>query len=184
MFHPVSGSFTLLRPYFHAIEKNALGPSFIPELFCMSASCINILHIEDDPNDALLFRHACSTAGVGFELRAVCDGDEAIAYLRGAEQFADRKQHPVPHIILLDLKMPRLSGFEVLSWLRSENAFRKIPVIILTSSNHESDIKRAYDLGANSYVVKPVGFDALVEVARKINGYWVKFNHPAATTSQ
>lgn len=149
----------------------------------MSASCINILHIEDDPNDALLFRHACNTAGVAFELQAVCDGDEAIAYLRGTEQFANRQQHPVPHIILLDLKMPRLSGFEVLTWLRNQTDFRKIPVIILTSSNHESDIQRAYDLGANSYVVKPVGFDALVEVARKINGYWVKFNHPSSINS-
>jgi DNA-binding response OmpR family regulator len=146
----------------------------------MSASRINILHVEDDPNDALLFRHACSTAGVGFELQAVCDGDEAIAYLRGAEAFSDRKKHPVPHIILLDLKMPRLSGFDVLTWIRSETAFKKMPVIVLTSSNHETDIIRAYDLGANSYGVKPVGFDALVDVARKISGYWVQFNHPAA----
>jgi DNA-binding response OmpR family regulator len=76
--------------------------------------------------------------------------------------------------------MPRLNGFDVLTWLRNEKAFKTMPVIILTSSNHETDIKRAYDLGANSYLVKPVGFDALVEVARTIHGYWTHINEPAA----
>ncbi len=147
----------------------------------MSASRINVLHVEDDPNDALLFRHACQTAGVCFDVQAVADGDEAIAYLCGNAAFSDRKKHPVPQLMLLDLKMPRLSGFDVLAWLRGQSTFRKMPVIVLTSSNHEIDIKRAYDLGANSYVVKPVGFDALVDVARKINAYWAHFNEPAAT---
>src|SRR5512140_200503 len=122
----------------------------------MTASRINILHVEDDPNDALLFQHACRKAGVSFDLRAVNDGDEAIAYLRGNADFCDRNKHPMPQLVLLDLKMPRLSGFDVLSWLRSETGFSKLPVIVLTSSNHEMDIQRAYDLGANSYLVKPV----------------------------
>jgi CheY-like chemotaxis protein len=137
---------------------------------------VNILHVEDDPNDALLFQHACQKAGVGFDLQSVNDGDQAISYLRGAESYSDRERHPFPQLILLDLKMPRLSGFDVLAWLRNEGPFKKTPVIILTSSNHETDVKRAYDLGANSYLVKPVGFDALVEVARTIQGYWLHLN--------
>jgi CheY-like chemotaxis protein len=137
---------------------------------------INILHVEDDPNDALLFQHACRKADVGFELHAVSDGDEAVAYLRGTDGFSDRAKHPLPELILLDLKMPRLSGFDLLAWLRREALFKKTPVIVLTSSNHETDIKHAYDLGANSYLVKPVGFDALVEVARTIHGYWLTLN--------
>src|ERR1051325_8315638 len=142
----------------------------------MTASLINILHVEDDPNDALLFQHACRKAGVSFDLQAVSDGDEAIAYLRGTESFSDRQKHPMPELVLLDLKMPRLSGFDVLAWLRGNTPFDKLPVIVLTSSNHEADIKRAYDLGANSYLVKPVGFEALVEVAKTIHDYWLNIN--------
>lgn len=142
----------------------------------MAPTRTTVLHVEDDPNDALLFEHACRKAGVTFDLRAVTDGDEAIAYLRGSESFTDRQKFPLPQLVLLDLKMPRLDGFDVLSWLRKEASLRTLPVIVLTSSNHEADIKRAYDLGANSYLVKPVGFDALVEVVKTIHGYWLSFN--------
>jgi len=146
----------------------------------MRPARINILHVEDDPNDALLFQHACRKADVGFELHAVGDGDEAVAYLRGKDVYSDRGRYPLPQLILLDLKMPRLSGFDLLAWLRKEAPFKKTPVIVLTSSNHETDIKRAYDLGANSYLVKPVGFDALVEVARTIHSYWLTLNQVPA----
>src|SRR4051812_36736051 len=91
----------------------------------MSAVHATILHVEDDLNDALLFEHACRKAGAAFDLRAVHDADEAIAYLRGTDDFADRRQHPLPQLILLDLKMPRLSGFDVLSWVREQEAFRQ-----------------------------------------------------------
>jgi CheY-like chemotaxis protein len=139
---------------------------------------INILHVEDDPNDAILFQHACVKAGVEFNLQSVNDGDEAMAYLRGTAPFSDRKRHPVPQMILLDLKMPSVNGFDLLTWLRNDAQFRNLPVIVLTSSNHDRDIKRAYDLGANSYLVKPVGFDALVDVARTIHTYWANLNEP------
>src|ERR1051326_1097563 len=99
----------------------------------MTASRISILHVEDDPNDALLFEHACRKAGVNFNLQSVPDGDQAIAYLRGAEGFADRAKHPLPQLMLLDLKMPRLSGFEVLTWVRKEGFFQRLPIIVLTS---------------------------------------------------
>ena len=142
----------------------------------MTAFRTTVLHVEDDPNDALLFQHACRKAGVAFELKAVTDGDEAIAYLRGLDAFSDRTTHPMPRLILLDLKMPRVSGFDVLTWIRHEQIFTRLPVVILTSSNHDTDIKRAYDLGANSYLVKPVGFDALVEMARNLHQYWLSLD--------
>jgi CheY-like chemotaxis protein len=134
----------------------------------MSAAMTTILHVEDDPNDTLLFQHACRKAGVIFDLQAVSDGDQAIAYLRGTNAFSDRLKHPMPHLILLDLKMPRVSGFDVLAWLRSDASFRQVPVVVLTSSNHDADVKRAYDLGAKSYLVKPVGFEALVELVKTL----------------
>lgn len=127
-----------------------------------------ILHVEDDPNDTLLLQHACRKAGIVFDLQAVSDGDQAIAYLRGTEDFSDRNKYPMPQLILLDLKMPRVSGFDVLAWLRADDHFKKLPVVVLTSSNHDADIKRAYDLGAKSYLVKPVGFEALVELVKTL----------------
>lgn len=134
----------------------------------MTASSTTILHVEDDPNDTLLFQHACQKAGVIFDLQAVSDGDQAMAYLRGTNDFSDREKHPMPKLILLDLKMPRVSGFDVLTWLRSEDTLRSVPVVVLSSSNHDADVKRAYDLGAKSYLVKPVGFEALVELVKTL----------------
>src|SRR5258706_5555140 len=121
-----------------------------------------IWHIEADAIDVLLFQHACRKAGVNCNLQVVNDGDEAIAYLQGRDRFANREQFPLPDLVLLDLKMPRLSGFEVLEWLRQEQKSRSLPVVVLSSSDHETDIKRAYSLGANSYLVKPVEFESLV----------------------
>lgn len=134
----------------------------------MTAKMTTILHVEDDPNDTLLLEHACRKAGVIFDLQAVGDGDQAIAYLRGLNDFSDRTKHPIPKLILLDLKMPRVSGFDVLTWLQSEEGFKGVPVVVLTSSNHDADVKRAYDLGAKSYLVKPVGFEALVELVKTL----------------
>ncbi len=134
----------------------------------MTAAATTVLHVEDDPNDTLLFQHACRKAGVIFDLQAVSDGDQAIAYLRGANDFSDRRKYPLPQLILLDLKMPRVSGFDVLAWIRSEDSLKQMPVVVLTSSNHDADIKRAYDLGAKSYLVKPVGFEALVDLVKTL----------------
>ena len=140
-----------------------------------------ILHVEDDPNDVLLLQHACRKAATTCNIQAVSDGDEAIAYLKGIDHFADRERFPLPHLILLDLKMPRISGFEVLSWLRDNPKLRFIPVVVLSSSNHDSDLRRAYELGANSYLIKPVSFDSLVEIIRTIHDYWLRLNAPLPT---
>src|SRR5437588_8590838 len=102
-----------------------------------------ILHVEDDPNDVLLFQHACRKAGAAMHLESVTDGEDALAYLRGANHFGNREQHPLPSLVLLDLKMGRLNGFEVLAWMRNEEKFRRVPVVVLSSSNHDADVKRA-----------------------------------------
>lgn len=135
-----------------------------------------LLHIEDDPNDVLLFQHACQKAGACCNLQVVADGDEAVAYLSGTGKFADRVQFPLPKLVLLDLKMPRLNGIEAMTWIRRSQKFSRLPVVVLSSSNHDVDIQRAYDAGANSYLVKPVDFNALVDIAKSLAGYWLAFN--------
>ena len=135
-----------------------------------------ILHVEDDSNDALLFQHACRKAGMDVNLQVAADGEEALAYLKGADQFNNRETHPLPNLVVLDLKLPRVNGFDVLAWLRNEQKLRRLPVIVLTSSSHQSDVTRAYDLGANSFLVKPLAFEALVDLAKGINQYWLSLN--------
>src|SRR5438477_2531535 len=135
-----------------------------------------ILHVDDDSNDVLLLQQACRKAGLACNLQALNDGDEAIAYLQGADKFANREQYPLPNLVLLDLKMPRLSGFDVLEWLRQDAKCRSLPVVVLSSSNQDADVQRAYALGANSYLVKPVDFETLVEIVRAVHHYWMNFN--------
>jgi CheY-like chemotaxis protein len=135
-----------------------------------------LLHVEDDPNDVLLLQRAFRKANAQVSIQAVTDGDKAVAYLSGAGEYADREKFPLPNVALLDLKMPRKSGLEVLEWIRSQQSLRRLVVIIFTSSKHDEDVNKAYDLGANSYLVKPVGFDMLVEVAKLIQQYWIDRN--------
>src|SRR5262249_49862465 len=118
-----------------------------------------ILLAEDDPNDVILFRRAMGMASLNLDsLHVVRDGEEAISYLNGQAAHADRERYPLPALLLLDLKMPRRSGLEVLSWLRRQPELRHLIVVFLTSSNNAEDIRRAYEAGVNSYLVKPVDF--------------------------
>jgi len=135
-----------------------------------------VLHADDDPNDLILVKHACRAANLPFSLESVSDGEAAIAYLSGQTTYGDRARYPFPALVLLDLKMPRRTGFEVLEWIRGQPNLKRLPVIILTSSRHEGDINWAYDRGANSYLVKPVGFEALVEMVKAIHTYWLTMN--------
>src|SRR4051794_31661117 len=118
-----------------------------------------LLHVEDDPNDVLLLQRAFRKAGSPLAIQAVTDGDKAVAYLSGTDEFGDREKFPLPAVILLDLKMPRKSGLEVLEWIRGNSSLRRAIVIIFTSSKHDEDVNKAYEIGANSHLVKPVGFD-------------------------
>jgi CheY-like chemotaxis protein len=139
-----------------------------------------ILVAEDDPNDALLLARAFKKANVASAVRRVSDGDQAVAYLAGEREYGDRERHPIPAIVVLDLKLPRRSGLEVLTWIRQHPGLRRLPVVILTSSKARADVDRAYDLGANSYLLKPVDFDALLELVKSLNLYWTVFNQRPA----
>jgi DNA-binding response OmpR family regulator len=138
-----------------------------------------LLHVEDDPNDVLLLQRAFRKANVAINIQAASDGDRAVAYLSGAGEFADREKFPLPNLVMLDLKMPRKSGLEVLAWIRNEAKLRRLIVLIFTSSKHDDDVNKAYDLGANSYLVKPVGFDMLVDLVKIVHQYWLTTNERA-----
>lgn len=132
-----------------------------------------ILLVEDSPDDQLLIRRAFRKANLLNPLHVVGDGDAAVAYLAGEGAYADRAAHPLPAIVLLDLKLPRRSGLEVLSWIRARPEVRRTPVVVLTSSRDGDDVARAYELGANSYLVKPVAFDGLMEMVKSLGVYWM-----------
>ena len=140
----------------------------------------SVLLVEDDPNDVALTQRAFARAGFANPLQTVNDGEQAIAYLAGQAPYADRRRHPLPMLVLLDLKLPRRSGFEVLTWLRGTQNIRRLPVVVLTSSQHSPDVDRAYDAGANSYLVKPVAFEGLLSVIRTLGLYWIMTNEGPA----
>lgn len=135
-----------------------------------------ILLAEDDPNDVLLIQRAFEKAGLQQSLKVVRDGDEAIEYLSGQGNFSNRERFPIPFLLLLDLKMPATDGFEVLRWVRAEAELKRLLVVVLTSSNLQADVDRAYELGANSYLVKPVEFAQMVNMIQRFEAYWSEIN--------
>ena len=135
-----------------------------------------VLIVEDNEDDFLLLERAFHKAEIEADLKWVKDGSDAKAYLLGEGPYADRVAYPLPVFILADLKMPRMDGFELLSWVRSIPAFRRLPFVVLTSSNQNSDINRAYDMGANSYLVKPGEFQDLRRLSKSIRFYWLSVN--------
>jgi CheY-like chemotaxis protein len=151
----------------------------------MPSSGLTILHVEDDPNDVLLIARAFRKAEIAAQIQVVNDGEQAVHYLSGTNSFAQRERFPVPAVVLLDLKLPRKSGIEVLEWLRSQPGLKRIPIVMLTSSRQPVDINRAYDLGVNAYLVKPVDFDALIEMLRTLDLFWLRLNErPTSTREQ
>ncbi|MCH9680735.1 MAG: response regulator [Deltaproteobacteria bacterium] len=147
-------------------------------------SAVTVLVVEDDANDVLLLKRAFRKAGTEpFPvIHVVNDGESAVRYLGGVGEFGDRRSHPLPDLVLLDLKLPRMSGHEVLAWRSEQLPLIRIPVIVMSSSQEASDIARAYDCGANSYLVKPVELEVLVEIIGALQGYWLRFNETAAVT--
>jgi CheY-like chemotaxis protein len=135
-----------------------------------------VLVVEDDPYDAKLIVRAIEKSRMLNPVEIVRDGEAAIEYLSGQGPYADRTRHPLPVLILLDLKLPKLDGFEVLQWIRGQSGLRRIPIVVLTSSSISADVGRAYDLGANSYLVKPVGSDELIGLLKTIELYWLVTN--------
>lgn len=138
----------------------------------------DVLLVEDDDNDVLLLKRAFREANIQHPLRVCRDGHEATEYLAGVGDFGDRGKYPLPCLILLDLKMPRKTGMEVLKWLRDQPALRCIPVIVFSSSAHRYDVERAYIFGANAFVVKPANNEKRLEFAVLVKSFWLMFNEP------
>ncbi|MGE5538123.1 MAG: response regulator [Gemmatimonas sp.] len=135
-----------------------------------------ILLVEDNADDVDLVTYAFRKLGIRNPIAVVGDGDAAVAYIQGTGVYGDRARHPLPVLVLLDLKLPRRSGFEVLQEIRRESATRHTPVVVLTSSGQDADVLRAYELTANSYLVKPVSRDGLVAMLQSVQDYWIKLN--------
>jgi CheY-like chemotaxis protein len=133
-----------------------------------------VLVAEDNPDDALLLRRALEKAGIVARLKIVSDGEELLLYLQGRGAYANRENNPMPALIILDLKMPRKSGLEVLQWLSDNHDLAVVPTIVLSASSLEEDARNAYHLGANTYFVKPSTFDELVETMKMVEEYWRK----------
>lgn len=139
---------------------------------------VEILLVEDNPRDAELTIRALKRKNLANNLYHVEDGVEALDFLFGRGAYSGRDMNEPPKVVLLDLKLPRINGLEVLSALKSDDRTRTIPVVIITSSAEDPDVKKAYELGANSYVIKPVQFDSFIEAMAKIGIYWLMVNHP------
>lgn len=147
------------------------------------AKPLRILVAEDDPNDILLLQRAMAKNGLAASVEFVRDGQEAIDYLQ-ALKFSDHSVDPsLPTLLLLDLKMPRLSGFEVLEWLRQQPRFEKMLIAVFSSSDHPADRSRACALGAHSYLVKPTDPGEFVGVVRELQEYWLRVNSPESSVS-
>ena len=142
----------------------------------MNVGQYTILLVEDEDNDALLIERAFRKANLANPIFVVRDGEDAVAYLSGHGQYADRDNYPLPVLILQDLKLPKMSGMEVMAWLRQQPRLKELPVVVLTSSKESLDVNRAYDLGANSYLVKPITFDSVVEMMKTLDLYWLIIN--------
>jgi CheY-like chemotaxis protein len=132
-----------------------------------------ILVAEDREDEILLLRRAFKHANILNPLQIVRDGEEAVAYLKGEGRFSNRAEYPLPSLMLLDLKMPRKDGFEVLQWIRQQPTLSSLRVVVLTASDEIRDVNMAYQLGANSFLVKPVDFDNFVDVIETLQGYWL-----------
>lgn len=142
-----------------------------------------VLVAEDNPIDALLIDRVIQRCTPAMHMMHVENGETMIEYLQGTGAYADRAKYPLPHLVLLDLKMPRKDGFAVLKWRQETTAFGRLPVIVFSSSNLPADIGRAYSLGANSYVVKPTAPEKLEAMVRALYQWWIEFNVTTTTPS-
>jgi len=137
-----------------------------------------ILLVEDRVGDVELTRRAFEKADIASDIVVVSDGAEAISYLFATGRHADRDPTVMPRLVLMDLKLPKVDGLEVLRRMRADERTRRLPVVILTSSNEQEDVILGYDLGANSFLRKPVNFDQFVDVAKVLGLYWLVMNEP------
>jgi len=144
----------------------------------MITGSVEILLVEDNPNDVELTLHALKKNNLSNRIEVVRDGAEALDFLFGRGAYAGRVPENGPKVVLLDLKLPKVDGLEVLRQVRADPRTRTVPVVILTSSREERDIAESYDLGVNSYVTKPVDFEQFTEAVRQLGLYWLLLNQP------
>jgi CheY-like chemotaxis protein len=146
----------------------------------MEDSKYTILLVEDEENDARLVQMAFKKNGILNPVHWAKDGLEAIAYLNGEGAYGNRERYPFPEVLILDLKMPRMTGLELLAWIRDHPAFKVIPTIIMTSSRQDPDVEKAYELGANTYMIKPSSFAELAKMVQLAHEYWAVSVKPSA----
>src|SRR5688572_12719779 len=141
-----------------------------------------ILLVDDNPHDVILIQLAFRKVGIIDKIHLVKDGAEAMRYINGDDKYADRRTYPPPTFVLLDLKMPGANGFEVLKWIRSQEAFEDLVVVVMSGSRDDADIQQAYELGANSYLIKPTKFEDLVKMMESLKDYqsWAGRRRPAS----
>ena len=150
----------------------------------MAADPIEILLVEDNPNDEELTLYALKKNNITNQIQVVRDGAEALEYLFCTGAYAHRRINEPPKVVLLDLKLPKVDGLEVLEQVKTDPRTRAIPVVVLTSSQEERDIVESYQLGVNSYIVKPVDFEQFIEAVRQLGMYWMLLNiSPAQSNS-
>lgn len=136
-----------------------------------------VLLVEDDVSDFRLIQRAFAKIKPSVPMIRLTHGDEAVAYLAGDAPYENRSLHPSPCVLLLDIKLPRRSGFEVLEWIRTQrSALKRLPIIMLTSSSHQVDVNKAYELGVNSYLVKPSNNSELEQLLATFQAYWLELN--------
>ena len=141
-----------------------------------------ILHVEDREEDVFLLKYAFKRAGIENQVQVVMDGQEAIEYLEGSGKYTDRTRYPLPCLVLLDLKLPHIMGLEVLQWIRQQPSLKTLIVIVLSSSIHEGDVQRAYELGVNAFLVKPSSTDTLADICQAFKHFWLTHNQPPTST--
>ncbi len=163
-------------------EGTAFQPS--PNAYNVSIKGGYILQVEDSADDAALTRHALRKANIPNRVEVLRDGVEALDFVHRRGKYADRAEDDLPVFVLLDLKLPKVDGFEVLKTFRENGRTALIPVVIFTSSREEKDIVKAYELRANSYVRKPVDFDRFSEVIKQIGFYWLSLNEAPHETNK
>ena len=138
----------------------------------MAARLPLVLSAEDEESDAIILKRAFRKATVLNPLTILKDGQEAVDYLSGVAPYGDRNEHPLPALVLLDLKMPRMSGFDVLAWIATRPDLKSIPIIVLSSSSSDADMRRAREMGAQEYLVKPNGVDQLAQIIHGLHSRW------------